>query len=135
VFDAYNRTIVSSQLKMKDLRDHNITLYLNLTDNREQIHGVTVQYLLQPTIENVELIAQDLIKDLYSHVYIHFSSEPPAAILSALAKTLSSSPKSSALARIAKMEYSCIGFYPVDHSMCILPTELEIVNFLTAMML
>lgn len=30
VFDPYNRGIVSSQLKMKDLRDQNITLYLSL---------------------------------------------------------------------------------------------------------
>lgn len=49
MFDSYNRTIVSSQLKMKDLRDHNITLYLNLTEEREQIHGVTILYMVQPT--------------------------------------------------------------------------------------
>lgn len=30
IFDSYNRSIVSSQLKMKDLRDQNITLYLSL---------------------------------------------------------------------------------------------------------
>lgn len=50
VFDTYNRGIVSSQLRMKDLRDNYITLYLNIADNREQIHGVTVMYLVQPTL-------------------------------------------------------------------------------------
>lgn len=46
IFDSYNRAIVSSQLKMKDLRDQNITLYLSLKENREQIHGVTIVYLV-----------------------------------------------------------------------------------------
>ena len=34
VFDAHNRSIVSSHLKMKDLRDHNITLYLSISEPR-----------------------------------------------------------------------------------------------------
>ena len=34
VFDSYNRGIVSSQMKMKDLREHNITLYLSISENR-----------------------------------------------------------------------------------------------------
>ena len=61
IFDAYNRAIVSSQLKMKDLRDQNITLYLSLNENREQIHGVTIVYLVQPTLENIDIIANDLL--------------------------------------------------------------------------
>ena len=74
MFDSYNRAIVSSQFKMKDLRDHNITLYLNLQESREQIHGVTILYLIQPTLENIEIIIKDLLDDLYNSVYIHFSS-------------------------------------------------------------
>lgn len=74
IFDNYNRAIVSSQLKMKDLRDQNITLYLSLNENREQIHGVTILYLVEPTLENVEVIANDLIEDMYTSVYVHFSS-------------------------------------------------------------
>lgn len=50
VFDSYNRAIVSSQLKIKDLRDHNITLYLNLNEIREKIQGVTILYLVQPSL-------------------------------------------------------------------------------------
>lgn len=73
IFDAYNRAIVSSQLKMKDLRDQNITLYLSLHENREQIHGVTIVYLVQPTLENIDIIANDLLEDMYTSVHIHFS--------------------------------------------------------------
>lgn len=134
IFDSYNRAIISSQLKMKDLRDQNITLYLNLNDNRQQIHGVIIQYLVQPTLENVQVIANDLLEDMYSHVYVHFSSEPSPIILSTLAKKLTSTKKNSIISRIIKIEYSCLGFYPIDNSMCVLPTELEIVNLITAMM-
>jgi hypothetical protein len=34
IFDGYNRSMLSWQLKMKDLRDHNITLYLSITEPR-----------------------------------------------------------------------------------------------------
>lgn len=50
VFDVVNRNILSSQFKMKDLRDHNITLYLNIKEEREQLHGVTIVYFVQPTL-------------------------------------------------------------------------------------
>ena len=34
IFDAYNREINSSLLKLKDLRDNNITLYFHLKEKR-----------------------------------------------------------------------------------------------------
>lgn len=34
VFDAFTQSIISSQFKMKDLRDHNITLYISISQNR-----------------------------------------------------------------------------------------------------
>ena len=102
VFDAFNRNILSSQFKMKDLRDHNITLYLNIKEEREQLHGVTIIYLIQPTTENINLICQDLFLDLYSSISIHFSSEPTPNILSTLAKDISNK-KSSLISRIDRI--------------------------------
>ena len=104
VFDTPNRNIVSSHLKMKDLRDHNITLYLSIAQAREQIHGVTILYLVQPTLENVQTIAEDIVGDLYTSVHIHFSSEPSANILSTLAKKITQhSTKVSLITRIGKI--------------------------------
>jgi hypothetical protein len=71
---------------------------------------------------------------MYSHIQIHFCSEPSANILSTLAKNLSNIKKHSVVSRVKKIEYSCIGYHPIDHSMCILPSEVEITNFLTVMM-
>ena len=100
VFDTYPRGIVSAHMKMKDLRDHNITLYLSISETREQIHGVTILYLVQPTIENVTQIAEDLMSDLYTSIHIHFSSQPSPSILSTLAKKISQSKRSSLVSRI-----------------------------------
>lgn len=122
VFDSNNRHIVSAHLKMKDLREHNITLYLSIEEAREQIHGVTVLYLVQPTLENVQTIAEDLLSDLYTSVHIHFSSEPSPNILSTLAKKLTQSKKSSLITRIVKIEYSCLSFFSIDNSMVVLPS-------------
>lgn len=89
--------------------------------------------MVQPTPENVDIIAKDLMEDMYTSVNIHFSSEPLPGILSALAKKLGSSKKTSVISKVSRIEYSCFGFYPIDHSMCVLPSEAELVNMLAAM--
>ena len=120
VFDSHNQNIISSHLKMKDLRDQNITLYLSISQEREQIHGVTILYLVEPTLDNVSIIANDLINDLYTSVHVHFSSQPSPNILSTLAKKITQSKKSSLITRISKIEYSCLGYFSIDNSMAIL---------------
>ncbi len=49
IFDGFNREINTALFKMKDLRESNITLYFHIKDNREQLHGVTAIYMVQPT--------------------------------------------------------------------------------------
>ena len=44
---------------MKDLRESNITLYFHIKDYREQLHGVTAIYLVQPTQDNLNKIIED----------------------------------------------------------------------------
>lgn len=87
---------------MKDLRENNITLYFHLKEQREQLHGVTAIYLVQPTLENIDLIVKDFEEDLYSSVIIHFSAEPPTQLVSNLAKTLGKK-KINALTKINKI--------------------------------
>ena len=52
------------------------------------MHGVTAIYLVEPTLENIELITVDFEEELYSSVIVHFSSEPPTHLLSKFANTL-----------------------------------------------
>lgn len=59
IFDDFNREINSSHFKTKDLRENNITLYFHLKEAREQLHGVTAIYLIQPTLDNIQMMIQD----------------------------------------------------------------------------
>ena len=68
--------VLGMWIKTKDLRESNITLYFHLKETREQLHGVTAIYLVQPTLDNIQMMGQDFEEDLYSSVIIHFSSEP-----------------------------------------------------------
>jgi len=103
---------------MKDLRENNVTLYFHIKDIREQLHGVTAIYLVQPTLENIDLITNDFQEDLYSSVIVHFSSEPQAHLLSTFAKTLARKSV-NALTKITKVEYSCLGFHTVGRNLAV----------------
>lgn len=132
IFDTVNREINSSLFKMKDLRENNITLYFHIKDDREQLHGVTAIYLVEPTPDNINLIYNDFEDDLYSSVIIHFSSEPQNHLLSSLAKKLAKY-KPAALTKIQKIEYSFLGFYTIARNMAVLPDTNEIINLLSLM--
>lgn len=59
IFDQANHDVISSLLKVKDFRENNITLYFNIKQQREQLHGVTTIYLVKPNLENIEEIVKD----------------------------------------------------------------------------
>ena len=59
IFDNFNQQINSSLFKMKDLRESNITLYFHIKDAREQLHGVTAIYLVEPNPDNLKLMLSD----------------------------------------------------------------------------
>jgi hypothetical protein len=101
IFDQANLDVVSPLVKLKDFRENNITLYFNVNQQREQIHGIPVIYVLRPTMDNVNLIVSDFNEDLYSSVIVHFSSEPSPHLLSTFAKNLSK--KKSAVSKVQKV--------------------------------
>jgi len=115
---------------MKDLRENNITLYFHIKDNREQLHGVTAIYLVQPNKDNLDRIIEDFDEDLYSSIVIHFSSEPQAHIVSNFAKQLAKN-KPAALTKITKVEYSCLGFHTIGRNMAITEGNNEIINLIS----
>jgi hypothetical protein len=130
IFDNFNREINSSLFKMKDLRENNITLYFHLKEAREQLHGVTAIYLVQPTLENIQLIIQDFEEDLYSSVIIHFSSEPHTQLLTDFAKNLGKR-KIHALTKISKVEYSCLGFHTIGKNIGVAQDNNELINVIS----
>jgi hypothetical protein len=131
IFDSFNNKINSSLFKMKDLRENNITLYFPLKEPREQLHGVTAIYLVQPIPENFELILKDFEEDLYSSVVIHFSQEPQTQLLSKFAKDLAK--LRNGVSKVSKVEYSCVGFNTVSRNLAVAQDNNALINLITIM--
>ncbi|KAK3709089.1 Vesicle trafficking between the ER and Golgi [Vermiconidia calcicola] len=81
VFDNLGRDVISSVLRVNDLRGWGITIHLNINGQRHAIPDVPVVYLVEPTATNLERITQDLQKGLYSPAYINFLSSIPRPLL------------------------------------------------------
>lgn len=132
ILDSFNENINSSHFKIKDLRAANITICFKLKQERQQLHGVTAIYILQPTMENIEIIVKDFTLDLYSSVHIHFSAEPSTHVLSSLAKNLAKARPGS-YSKINKVEYSGIGYLCLDHQLAIVPENSSLINIIVAL--
>ncbi|MCJ1326468.1 Vesicle trafficking between the ER and Golgi [Thelotrema lepadinum] len=72
VFDDLGRDVISSVLRVNDLRSWGVTIHLNINSQRHQIPDVPVLYLVEPTEGNLKIIASDLSRNLYSDAYINF---------------------------------------------------------------
>ncbi|KAJ2725998.1 Vesicle trafficking between the ER and Golgi [Coemansia sp. Benny D115] len=81
VFDTFCRDIVSTVLRVNDLRDNGITVHMLLTAPRSPIPDVPAVYFVQPAAENIQRISDDLGRDLYELYYINFSSQLPRTLL------------------------------------------------------
>jgi hypothetical protein len=81
VFDNMGRDIISSIMRVNDLRSRGVTIHLNITAQRYPIPDVPVVYLIEPTPQNILLITSDLAKGLYTPAYVNFLSSVPRPIL------------------------------------------------------
>lgn len=81
VFDDLGMQIVSSVLRVSDLRSLGVTMHMHLGANRHKIEDVPVVYLVEPTAANLKSITNDLQKGLYSPAYINFLSSLPRPLL------------------------------------------------------
>ncbi|KAF2400444.1 snare docking complex subunit [Trichodelitschia bisporula] len=81
VFDRLGRDVISSVMRVNDLRACGITIHLNLNSTRHAIPDVPVIYLVEPTTANLSIITSDLSQSLYSPAYINFLSSIPRPIL------------------------------------------------------
>ncbi|RMY33809.1 hypothetical protein D0865_14358 [Hortaea werneckii] len=100
VFDNLGRDVISSVLRVKDLRGWGITIHLNINQQRHAIPDVPVLYLLEPTASNLERITQDLQKSLYSPAYINFLSSIPRPLLEDFATQTAQSGTSEHISQV-----------------------------------
>ncbi|KAL2825013.1 Sec1-like protein [Aspergillus cavernicola] len=81
VFDSMGRDVISSVLRVNDLRAWGVTIHLNINSTRYPIPDVPVVYLVEPTPTNIQAIADDLQHGLYSPAYVNFLSSVPRPLL------------------------------------------------------
>ncbi|CAF9941214.1 Vesicle trafficking between the ER and Golgi [Imshaugia aleurites] len=91
VFDDLGRDLISSVLRVNDLRGFGVTIHLNINAQRHPIPDVPVLYLLEPTAANLDLINSDLAKSLYADAYINFLSSIPRPLMEDFASQIAES--------------------------------------------
>ncbi|KAG5476820.1 hypothetical protein CUR178_04006 [Leishmania enriettii] len=95
IFDDWGRDIIAPLLKVGQLRELGVTLYLHIATERDPVPGAPAIYFCAPTDENITRIAQDCAQSLYEWVYINFTTQIPRPQLESLAQQLSASPLES----------------------------------------
>ncbi|CAO2655723.1 Nn.00g045260.m01.CDS01 [Neocucurbitaria sp. VM-36] len=81
IFDDMGRDVISSVLRVHDLRLSGVTIHLNIGTTRHMIPDVPVIYFVEPTPENLQTITSDLSRGLYSPAYLNFISSIPRPLL------------------------------------------------------
>ncbi|CCW65021.1 unnamed protein product [Phytomonas sp. EM1] len=91
IFDDWGRDIIAPLLKVADLRELGITLYMHIQTEREPVPGAPAIYLCAPTPENLDRLVVDCSRRLYEWVYLNFAAPVPRGLLERLARGLSES--------------------------------------------
>ncbi|KAI9784291.1 MAG: Vesicle trafficking between the ER and Golgi [Geoglossum umbratile] len=100
VFDNLGRDVISSVLRVNDLRAWGVTIHLNINSPRHPIPDVPAVYLLEPTAANLQLITSDLSRNLYSPAYINFLSSIPRPLLEDFAASTAAAGTAEHIARV-----------------------------------
>jgi len=86
IYDNFCKEVVAPLLRIGGLRNHGVTLHLNIENSRQPVADVPAVYFLEPTEKNIKSILEDLEKGLYENCYINFASSVTRPLLEDLAK-------------------------------------------------
>ncbi|KAK5018394.1 Vesicle trafficking between the ER and Golgi [Cryomyces antarcticus] len=100
VFDDLGRDVISSVLRVNDLRGWGVTIHLNIRSSRHAIPDVPVLYLVEPTASNLQQITSDLSRNLYSPAYINFLSSIPRPLLEDFAAQTATAGTAESIAQV-----------------------------------
>jgi len=81
IYDNYAKDVITSLLKVGNMRTYNVTLFLDLETKRDTIKDVAAVYLVKPCRESIDHIIEDLNGKLYDYVFINFISPCPESLL------------------------------------------------------
>ncbi|KAL4900793.1 hypothetical protein BDW74DRAFT_161075 [Aspergillus multicolor] len=100
VFDNLGRDVISSVLRVNDLRAWGVTIHLSINSTRYPIPDVPVVYLVEPTASNIQMIASDLQRGLYSPAYVNFLSSVPRPLLEDFASQIATTGTAEHIAQV-----------------------------------
>ncbi|KAF2231752.1 Sec1-like protein [Viridothelium virens] len=100
IFDNLGRDIISSVLRVSDLRTWGVTIHLNIASTRHSIPDVPALYLVEPTAANLQRITSDLSRNLYSPAYVNFLSSIPRPLLEDFASQAASAGTAESIAQV-----------------------------------
>ncbi|KAK8099724.1 Sec1-like protein [Apiospora kogelbergensis] len=100
VFDDLGRDVISSVLRVSDLRSMGVTMHLHINTNRHPIPDVPAIYLVEPSPKNLEGITNDLQRGLYTPAYINFTSSIPRPLLEDFAAQTAATETSEHIAQL-----------------------------------
>ncbi|ODV80524.1 Sec1-like protein [Suhomyces tanzawaensis NRRL Y-17324] len=100
ILDQKSRLILSSVLRVNDLLKNGITIHSLIDSKRSPLPDVPVVYFIEPTINNILHIIEDLKNDLYENFYINFTSSINRELLEEFAKKVSILGKSSKIKQV-----------------------------------
>ncbi|KAL1310708.1 hypothetical protein AAFC00_000966 [Neodothiora populina] len=100
VFDSLGRDVISSVLRVSDLRAWGVTIHIPITSKRAAIPDVPALYLVEPTPANLEIISSDLQKGLYSSAYVNFLTSISRPLLEDFAAQIATAGTSESIEQI-----------------------------------
>jgi len=90
VFDNAGHDTIAPLMKIGALRNQGVTLHLHLHADRQPVPNVAALYFVIPTRENIRRIIEDVAKEMYSPLYINFTSAISAPMLEEFARGVAS---------------------------------------------
>ena len=100
IYDTVGRDIIAPLVKVRELREMGVTLYMNIDKPRDAVPGAPAVYFVAPTEHNVRAIANDCALGLYEAVFINFTSQVSRPLLEFFAEQLASSGKLESIRHI-----------------------------------
>ena len=104
------KKIIAPIFKVLDLRECNVLFHSGITQKREVCPGLPVVYLVEPTEENIKMIASDCQKNLYDFVFVNFTSQLTDSALDKFAIEMT---RVKSVHKICKVGYEHLGSFQV----------------------
>lgn len=100
VMDRNSQAVISSILRVNDLLRCGITVHAVISAQRSPLPDVPAIYFVEPTVENVSIIIEDLQADKYESFYINFTLSINRELLEEFAKKVSLCGKGSKIKQV-----------------------------------